>query len=169
MAIPIGALPKLRINLKKKISLYLVFAAGSFAIIAAIIRTVISVQNLRNPLTISSALLWGTVEEAVATLVANAPILRVLVFGGQRFATTSGSRTTGHGTRGRPMRDTYEMTTKQKGVTAIVSSARGQDNPGVPHENSAVVMREIEVKVETEDVKVVDEDTSSSEMSTWAP
>jgi hypothetical protein len=76
MLIPLRALPKLRIDWKKKLTLIAVFALGSFAIITAIVRCVLFVGNA----TVTKVFLWSVVEQVVCYLVANAPALRPLFF-----------------------------------------------------------------------------------------
>src|ERR1700694_2381953 len=81
MIIPIQTLPKLRINLKKKLSLLFLFTLGSFAILASIVRTSLFLSDA----TLFNVILWSTVEEAVCFLVAKGPALRPLYFRGKDF------------------------------------------------------------------------------------
>jgi len=164
MIIPLQALPKLRIDLKKKLSLYVLFAAGSFAMVASILRAAMSIKN---PASISPVLLWSTVEETVATLVANGPILKALVFRGQSFGS---SNTSTHGTSGytrdRSTHDVYEMKPKGNGFTSVVTSSKGQGKGDSSCDDTLMVMRTVEVTVQSEKL---DEDASSSESSRWVP
>ena len=131
--------------------------------IASIMRTAMAIRDARS---IAPVLLWSTVEEAVATLVANAPILRILVFRGRSFGSghTSGHHGTMGYTRERSMHDTYELMAKGNGVVAVVSSSKEQDRRGISHDNNAlVVLRTVEVTVQSESVKGKDEDASSSD------
>ena len=114
---------------------------------------------------IAPVLLWSTVEEAVATIVANAPILRVLVFHGRNFAS---GQTSGHGyTRDDSGNETYEMVSNRKGVIARVSGPQKQDGNGVTDDNSMVVLRTVEVTVENRSASGKDGDVSSCDSSTW--
>ena len=124
---------------------------------------------IRDPRSIAPVLLWSTVEETVATFVANAPILRVLVFRGRSFDSghTSGHQSTMGYTRERSMHDTYEMTAKGNGVVAVVSSSKEPARGGISRDNALVVLRTVEVTVESESVKGKDADASSSESSSW--
>ena len=165
MAIPLVTLPQLRIGLKKKVSLYVVFAAGFFAVIAAIVRAAVSIRDLHFPVSISRVLLWGTVEQAVVTLVANAPGLRVLIFPGENFASgsVSGQRSTAGYTRDRSTHDGFEMNNRNGAMTVVSSPSMRRNDHSGGRKNSLV-----EVNMENEHVvKGVEEDSSSCESAKW--
>lgn len=67
------------------------------------------------------------------------------------------------------MHDIYEMTAKGNGVVAVVSSSKELARGGISRDNALVVLRTIEVFVESESVKGKEEDASSSESSSWVP
>jgi len=157
MIIPLSSLTKLRIGIKKKISLYLLFTLGAFAMVASVLRAAMSMSNSTS---IAPVLLWSIVEEAVATLVVNGPILRVLVFKGQNFGSSSGpSRDTRGYTRDRSTcQDPYEMSNRLGKVTTTVSAdglIEGGEHGGV--------IKTLEVSMHSEQVKEVIDDGSSSE------
>lgn len=162
MIIPLQSLSKLKIGFGKKLSLYVLFAAGSFAMAASIVRTTMSIKQ---PNSIAPVILWSVVEETVVNVVANAPMLRVLVFPGQNFASSHHS-TTGY-TRERSTHDRFEMNPKSNLVT-VVSSPGANDIPAVDKDTkNSDVLRTVEVRVENHGLK--GEDGSLSETSTWAP
>jgi len=163
LIIPLSILPKLKISLKKKLSLYILFAAGVFCMVAAIMRMIMPMIHINS---IAPVLLWSTVEEAVVILVANAPMLRVLFWSGQNFVSVTG--TSRHvnatlGTRDRvALQDGYELASKGSGVVGIVTSPKDRfitDDP-------KAVLCSVEVNVET---KTIDEDASTTKSSQWAP
>ena len=135
--------------------------------IASIIRTIMSI---RDPRSIAPVLLWSTVEETVVTLVANAPVLRILVFRGRSFANgqTSGHRGTIGYTRERSMHDAYEMTAKGNRVMTVVSS-KEQGRHDISIDDSLVVQSTVEVIVESQSLKGKDGDSSSGVSSSWVP
>lgn len=104
--------------------------------IASIICTALSIRKLTDPLTISPAL-WGTLEETVATVVANAPILRILVFGGTKFASGSHSNRAKNGCPRERLIHDYEM-----GGDLTIVSAKPK---AIPAEDALVVVRMVEV------------------------
>jgi hypothetical protein len=178
LIIPLQTLPKLRISMKKKLTLFVLFAAANFAIIAAVVRCVIAVHN---PNGLAQVILWSTVEETVCTLVANGPVLRPLIFRGKGFAsdvTSSHGRTgTGgyHGTYrgggGRSNHDIYEMTPKERGVgvVSVVSSEPNKEIGKAVEVNTMEVLRTVEVTVHTEDTKKGDDGSSYQSSGTWLP
>src|SRR5436309_3253998 len=95
MVIPLWTLPKLRISLSKKLALGSLFALGSFAMIASIIRCAIAVTDSQS---LTNVLIWSTVEEIVVIIVANAPILRPLFFRGKNFESNTSADVTTYGT-----------------------------------------------------------------------
>jgi hypothetical protein len=155
MIIPLSSLPKLRIGIRKKISLYLLFTVGCFAMVASIMRTVMSLINTTS---IAPVLLWSVVEEAVATIVVNGPILRVLVFKGQNFESSSvPSRDTRGYTRDRSTgNDRYELHSVGKVTTTVSSGRLGRE------EYEGGVIKTVEVSVNSE-VKEVDDCSSTEE------
>ena len=93
--------------------------------VASIIRCVISVTDNQS---LTKVNIWATVEETVAMIVANGPILRPLFFRGKNFESTgsthavtqrTGVYTTTHGT----LHDAYELTPDTKGNTVSVVTA----------------------------------------------
>jgi len=145
---------------------------------------------------LTKVIIWATVEEVVAMVVANAPILRPLFFRGKNFeSSASNNVTTGHnGTRtytnhGGTLHDIYEMTSdKGIGNTVSVVSAgdanfkrSGFPRPGDKSARSAApttqdtfgVLRTVEVMVHSEEThkkgRKGDEDGSSSNSSLWMP
>ena len=159
MIIPLMTLHKLRISLRKKLTLGLLFAAGSFAIISSLVRCIIAVTN---PAGLSQVLLWSAVEESVFALVANGPIFRPLFFRGKDFAGDTHSRNRATGVT-RSLHDIYEMTPKDNGVFSVVSSEPHKS--AISRGNTIGVLRTVEVSVQTEDFKKLDEDGTSSHSS----
>jgi hypothetical protein len=106
MAIPLWTLRKLRISTSKKIALGCLFALASFTIIASIIRCLRSIFSSTD---LGIVLVWATVEEVVAMIVANGPILRPLFFRGKHFdgSGNSGNRLN----EGTAAPDVYELAT----------------------------------------------------------
>ena len=163
LIIPLSILPKLKIGLKKKLSLCVLFAAGVFCMIAAIMRMIMPMIHINS---IAPVLLWSTVEEAVVILVANAPMLRVLFWSGKNFASVTGTsrhaNTTLGGRDHTTLQDSYELaTSKGTGVVGIVTSPKDRfiaDDP-------KAVLCSVEVNVET---KTIDEDASTTKSSNWA-
>src|SRR6202023_2859053 len=80
MIIPLWTLPKLRISFRKKLALSFLFALGTFAMAATIVRCVVALTDDSDSL--AKILIWSTVEETVAFLVANGPSLRPLFLRG---------------------------------------------------------------------------------------
>jgi hypothetical protein len=114
MAIPLWTLRKLRISLSKKIALGSLFALASISIMASIVRCVVSVDSSTD---LAQVLIWATVEEVVAMIVANGPILRPLFFRGKSF---DGSASTTGGTRqwnDTAAPDVYELAGAKMGAT----------------------------------------------------
>ena len=172
----------------KKIALIGLFALGSFAIIASIVRCVISVIDSQS---LTKVLIWSSVEEVVVVVVANAPILRPLFFRGKNFessgntshhGTTRGTRayTTGGGT----LHDVYEMAPDKTGNTVSVVTAgdasykklaasKSARNAAPTTQDTFGVLRTVEVMVHSEDAnakrKKLEEDGSSSNSSLWMP
>jgi len=123
----------------------------------------------------SPIILWGTVEETVGFLVANAPAVRVLFFKGHSFESTSGPSM--HATAGQysrhersrviiPDQDDFEMVPKganSGGFVSVVTTPR----TGVPKGDLKGVLKSVEFNVQSEDVKTVDE-SSSTRSSEWA-
>jgi hypothetical protein len=156
MAIPLASLPQLRVGLRKRLSLYILFAVGSFAVIAAIIRAAVSIRDLHYPMTISRVLLWGIVEQTVASLVANAPGLRVLIFPGENFAagSTSGRRATVGYARERSEHDAFEM----RGTLfarAAVPNRGGKDGSVVPNNAEEISDGETAEKGMDDDISIL--------------
>jgi hypothetical protein len=179
MAIPLWTLRKLRISLSKKIALGGLFALASISITASIVRCVVSINS---PTDLAQVLIWATVEEVVAMIVANGPILRPLFFRGKTFdgsvSTASGGARHWNDTAAP---DVYELTTAKVGVmhgtyvkkpfvkpVARSAAPSARDTMGV--------LRSIEVMVNSDGKEKrnrnggVDDDARSSESSElWLP
>jgi hypothetical protein len=104
MAIPLWTLRKLRISISKKIALVSLFALAFITIIASIARCVRAIVSSTE---LGIVLIWATVEEVVAMIVANGPILRPLFFRGKHF---DGSENSGNRqNEGTTAPDVYEL------------------------------------------------------------
>jgi hypothetical protein len=79
MIIPLSSLHQLRISRRKKIALTFLFALGTFAIIATIIRAIIAIAD---PTSVSKIMIWSDLEVTVSFFVANGPALRPLILCG---------------------------------------------------------------------------------------
>ena len=79
MIIPLSSLHQLRISRRKKIALTFLFALGTFAIIATIIRAIIAIAD---PTSVSKIIIWSDLEVTVSFFVANGPALRPLILCG---------------------------------------------------------------------------------------
>jgi hypothetical protein len=113
MRIPLQTPPKLGINLRKKISLIVLFAFGTVAIVAAIVRCILFVRNA----TLIEVLTWSGIEQAVCSVVTNTPLLRPLFFRGKHFESTEG-----HGVpSGARPHDIYEMGPKDTGFVSVAA------------------------------------------------
>ena len=167
MVIPLSFLPKLKVSLKKKLSLTGLFAVGVFCMVAAVMRMVMSIIDITS---ISPVLLWGTVEEAVVLMVANAPMLRVFIWRGPNFLSVTGTShhvNTTVGNRDRTtVYDAYELSSAGSGVTGTVTSPKDQRGGFVADDPKAVLCS-VEVNVETVDVKTLDEDSSTTRSVEW--
>lgn len=165
--IPLWSLRQLKINNKKKLALYGLFAAGLFAIVAALMRMVMYIVQ---PGTISPVLLWSTVEETAGFLVANAPAVRVLFFKGRAFFTSNAtsmnasamntsqfSRHDRTNHTGHIPDDDFEMLPKQGGIVGVVTSPRGS----LPKSDLKGVLKSVEVNVHSESLKHDSESSSS--------
>jgi hypothetical protein len=152
--IPIQTLPKLRIDLRKKISLLFLFTLGSFAIIASIVRTIL----FETDATLFKVIIWSTVEVVICFLVANGPGLRPLFFRGNNFE-SSGTYSNRHGVgTGRSTHDVYEMAPKDTGVTCVVSAGDqkgAMERWGDHADRRPAVTRTVEVTVHSEDTKQI--------------
>jgi hypothetical protein len=187
MAIPLWTLPKLRISLAKKMALISLFTLAAFAIIASIIRCVISVTN---DTSLTKVLIWSTVEEVVVIAVANAPILRPLFFQGKSFENRASDHGTTRGTRSRytgrggTYHDAYELASDKGNTVGVVTSgAVGGKSAGgrklgpraaaPTAQDTFGVLRTVEVLVHSEDAGTKfhnkEEDNSSSNSSLWMP
>jgi len=79
MIIPLSTLHHLRISRGKKIALTFLFGLGTFAIIASIVRGVITITN---PTSVSALCIWSSLEITVSFIVANGPSLRPFLLRG---------------------------------------------------------------------------------------
>jgi hypothetical protein len=154
MLIPLSTLPKLRLNLKKKLSLVFLFALGSFAVAASLIRTTLFLTNA----TLAEVVLWSFVEEVICFLVANGPLLRPLFFRGKDFESSgTANNQSALNTGGRSLHDIYEMspTGKDVGFVSVVSvgNAGGKEGKQTRQdrqaENTVDVVRTVEVTVQS--------------------
>lgn len=119
MLIPLQTLPKLRINLRKKISLLVLFALGTVAVAAAIVRCTLFVKDA----TLIKVLTWSGIEQVVCAIVANAPALRPLFFRGRHFESKESHDVPSSGRS----HDVYEMAPKDTGFVSVVSSGAVRD------------------------------------------
>jgi hypothetical protein len=170
MLIPLSTLPKLRLNLKKKLSLVFLFALGSFAIVASLIRTILFLTNA----TLAEVVLWSFVEEVICFLVANGPLLRPLFFRGGDFESSgSAHNRTALNPGGRSFHDIYEMspTGKDVGFVSVVSVGNpgGKDGKQARQdrqtENTVAVLRTVEVTVQSREHKESRFEDDSSQAS----
>jgi hypothetical protein len=169
MIIPLQTLTKLRINLKKKLALTFLFALGTFAMVATIIRCVIALTDTTN--SVAKIMIWSTLEETVAFLVANGPALRPLLL---RSSDDSNHSASGFTTGGRTgtHHDLYELAPKDGAFVSVVSAGPNRSGGGFVNGgmggNKIAVLRTVEVSVDTEYAKK-DLDGSSSHSSNWMP
>jgi hypothetical protein len=137
--------------MKKKLSLAFLFALGLFAIMIAIIRTVLFL----NQATLFVVIIWSSTETTVCFLVANGPALRPLFFRGNTFE-SSGKSSNPAGFSSSP--DAYRMTPKETGVVSTVSVGHLDDvklRPESRHPefaNHQGILRAVEVTI-TEEIK----------------
>jgi hypothetical protein len=168
MIIPLRTLPKLRISFRKKLALSFLFALGTFAMAATVIRCVVALTDDSDSL--AKILIWSTVEETVAFLVANGPSLRPLFLRGNDGSShgTTQFDEPGH-TRRRTQHDLYELTPKEHGVVTVVSSNSNQAKNGRDPfpDNAIAVLRTVEVT--SGYGKKEDGDGTSSNSSLWMP
>lgn len=73
LCIPMPLLWRLKVPLKKKITLALLLSSGVFVITAAVVRIIMTLRNHPSALTIN---LWGVRETVAGILAVNMPILR---------------------------------------------------------------------------------------------
>jgi hypothetical protein len=172
MIIPLQTLTKLRINLKKKLALTFLFALGTFAMVATIIRCVIALTDTTN--SIAKIMIWSTLEETVAFLVANGPALRPLLL---RSSDDSGNSASGFTAAHRTgtHHDLYELAPKDGAFVSVVSAGPNRVGGGGGGfvgggmaGSKIAVLRTVEVSVDTEYAKK-DFDGSSSHSSDWRP
>lgn len=167
MVIPLQTLPKLRISLRKKLALAFLFALGTFAMAATIVRCVVALTDDSNSL--SKILIWSTVEETVAFLVVNGPALRPLFLRGKDGSShgTSNFNDTGLPRR-TTQHDLYELAPKDNGVVSVVSANHNQTR-GTFANSKIAVHRTVEVTVDSAYGKKVSGDATSSNSSLWMP
>jgi hypothetical protein len=172
--IPLRTLPKLRISLQKKLSLVFLFALGSFAIIAAILRIVFYI----NSATIFIVIVWSLVETVVSFLVVNGPALRPLLFRGKHFESSNGVPSERLAHPDRSTHDTYELTPNDKGIVCEITSGEPHlANTGRKGSSTIIdsdtpgILRTVEVRRISEDIKenTPYDDKSSAPSSMWAP
>lgn len=88
MIIPIPMLWRLKVNLRRKLALFLLFGSGIFLIICTILRTVYSLTNVKD---IAIAQAWADREGFVCVLVVSAPGIWPLVRKSRWFNSTNRS------------------------------------------------------------------------------
>ena len=132
-------------------SLYFLFALGSFAIIASVVRAVLYI----NSATIATIITWSIVEQFVSFLVVNAPALRPLFFRGNNFE--SSTKTPTLRSTGRSVHDAYELA--PNGVVSRVSAGdptvpKSRDSTiHIPSNNADGILRTIEIIRTSEDLQ----------------
>jgi hypothetical protein len=166
MFIPLQTLPKLRISLRKKLALAFLFALGTFAMAASVVRCVVALTDDSNSL--AKILIWSTVEETVAFLVANGPALRPLFLRSNEGSSNGTGPLTDRHTRA-TQHDLYELAPKDHGIVSVVSANSGQQKKGRTFPNTIGVLRTVEVTVDSEYKKKVDRDGESANSSLWMP
>lgn len=173
--IPLRTLPKLRISLQKKLSLVFLFALGSFAVIAAILRLVFYV----NSATIFIVIVWSLVETVVSFLVVNGPALRPLLFRGKHFESSNGVPSERLAHPDLSTHDIYELTPNDKGIVCEITSGEpcayvantGRKGSITIDSDTPGILRTVEVRRISEDIKenTPYDDKSSAPSSMWAP
>jgi hypothetical protein len=139
--------------------------------VATVVRCVIALTDTTN--SIAKIMIWSTIEETVAFLVANGPALRPLLLRSSDDSSNSASGYTGAGRTG-THHDLYELAPKDNGFVSVVSAGpnmqRGNKGGvgGGFGGHHVGVLRTVEVSVESEYNKK-DIDGSSSHSSTWTP
>ena len=167
MIIPLQTLSKLRINMKKKIALSFLFALGSFAMVATIIRCVIALAD--DTKSLAKIMIWSTIEETVAFLVANGPALRPLLLRGKDGSSdgTSGPNGSRY-PRGTTQHDLYELTPKDTGVVGVVSAGdHGRYGGDSVAKNKISVVRTVQVTVNSDYGKKTAGDGTSANSSLY--
>jgi hypothetical protein len=127
MIIPLSSLHQLRISRRKKIALTFLFALGTFAIIATIIRAIIAIAD---PTSVSKIMIWSDLEVIVSFFVANGPALRPLILCGP-----CGSSHESDEERGASGYPQYSSGTSEK----VFPSASGQS--GISEMSDSFMMR----------------------------
>lgn len=111
LAVPIPMLWKLRVPLRKKITLACLLSSGIFIITAAIVRIVMSLQGNPNALTINR---WGVRETIAGIIAVNAPMLAPLA---TRSFYSRGSKVSGPKPEPRDQDQTGNSTEKGSAAT----------------------------------------------------
>jgi hypothetical protein len=147
--------------MKKKLSLVFLFALGTFAIIIAIVKTILYL----NQATLFVVIVWSSSETVVSFLVVNGPALRPLFFRGNSFDSTSNSdlpRLNG----GAASHDAYELA--PKGVVSKVTTGAAK-SPGARQEvfSDRSVLRTVEVTMSEEHYKRQQSDDCSMHSQVW--
>jgi hypothetical protein len=147
--LPLPTVRKLRVSLKKKLSIAFLFALGFVAIVFSIVRTILFL----NDATLFKVIVWSTVETVVCFLVANGPGLRPLFFRGADFETSSSSNVIPQKRSSMPQ---YDMNPQEKGVvTVVTANLERTNNPMGGLQNCCAdtvsILRTVEVTVESED------------------
>jgi hypothetical protein len=104
MAVPLSAVPRLRITIRQKLALAAIFGLSFFLIAVEIVRYLVIVSAVTN---IPHILIWNYVSACASIVLVNLPILRPLVFkSGYMSANSSREASTPqkNGMAPRPMR-----------------------------------------------------------------
>jgi hypothetical protein len=126
--LPLPTVRKLRVSLKKKLSIGFLFTLGFFAIITSIVRTILFLHDA----TLFKVIVWSTVETVVCFLVANGPGLRPLFFRGADFETSSSTNVIPHKRGSVPK---YDMNPQEKGVVTVVTANLERTNSPMGGQN----------------------------------
>jgi hypothetical protein len=77
MAVPLSAVPRLRITIRQKVALAAVFGLSFFLVAVEIVRYTVIISEVTN---IPHILIWNYVSACASIVLVNLPILRPLVF-----------------------------------------------------------------------------------------
>jgi hypothetical protein len=145
--LPLPTVRKLRVSIKKKVSIGFLFALGFFTIVLSLVRTILFLSDA----TLFKIIVWSTVETVVCFLVANGPGLRPFFFRGPDFESSDSSNAAPH----KPSMRQYEMTPPESGVVTVVTADEPTNGLTMGGHNCCAdtvsILRTIEISVESED------------------
>lgn len=121
LSIPVPMLWKLQIKLSKKIAIGLLICSGTFVIVAAIVRAVLTLGNTPSGININR---WGVRETIVGILTVNLPILRPM-FSRKFWSRGSFHEGTSSYGKSRPAKSSYGPGTFE--LRSVEESKRGCD------------------------------------------